>query len=144
MSIYTAGVRTPAAAAGAAYAALRAAATDRLKLREVGVALSAATATSVGLIRAATVGTASSSTLGQAGDPGDPVGTGNVDIGWSVAPTIGAIYLRRFALPATQGAGFIWTWAPGELVIPVSASILLWNFGGAAGAALDAYFVWDE
>lgn len=146
MARYSAAVRTPAAAAGAAYADLRSASTDRLFISEIGVFTSAATATSVGLIRPLTVGTVSTTTLGQAEDPGNPAGTGLIGSAWSVAPTIAVtpIYLRRIALPATIAAGVIWTWPAPGLIVPVSSSLILWNFGGAAGAACDVYIAWDE
>jgi hypothetical protein len=144
---YSVGVRTPAAAAAAAYCALRPhASSDQVYVKEIGLFLSAATATSLGLIRAATVGTATTSVLGQAHQPGAPVATANLDTAWSTAPTVGSnAYLRRLALPATSGIGVIWTFQPGaELIVGVNASVLIWNFGAAAGAALDAYMVWDE
>jgi hypothetical protein len=146
MARYSASVRTPAAAAGAAYADLRTAATDRAFVTEIGIFTSAATATSLGLIRPLTVGTASTTTLGQAEDPGNPAGTATIGSAWSVAPTIAAspIYLRRIALPATQAAGVIWTWPAPGLVVSVSSSLILWNFGAAAGAACDVYIAWDE
>jgi hypothetical protein len=144
-SIYTVGVRTPAAAAGATYATIHNAATDVLYIREIGLFLSAATATSCGLIRASNTPVASTSAVGQAMDTARPAGTGNVDTAWSTAPTIGSIYLRRITLPATIGAGIIWTFPPDmPLILNASQWVVLWNFGGSAGAACDVYVTWDE
>lgn len=147
MARYSVAVRTPAAAAGAAYCDLRSTSTDRLFIREIGVFTTATTATSVGVIRPLTTGTASTTAAGQAEDPANPAGTGVVGTAWSVAATIAAtpLYLRRIALPATIASGVIWTWPEGrELVVPVSSTLLLWNFGGAAGSACDVYIAWDE
>jgi hypothetical protein len=143
---YTCAVRTPAAAAGATYCDLRTTSTDRARIREIGVSSSAATLSSLGLIRSATIGTTSTTTIGQAQEPGEAAGTVLIGTAWSSAPTISTnVYLRRFAIPATAGAGVIWTWPyDAPLVVPVSASILLWNFGAAAGAACDVYWVWEE
>lgn len=145
MAVYTVAVRTPAAGAGAAYAVIRAAAADRVRVREIAVFTSAATASSVGLIRTTANGTITTSTLVQAQEPADPAGTCNIDTVWSVAPTIGTIYLRRIALPATASAGIIFTWpSDAPLIVPVSGGIALWNFGGLAGSALDAHILIDE
>jgi len=144
-SIYSLGVRTPAATAGAAYATIHTAASDRAYVREVGIFLSAATASSVALVRSSNTPVASTSALGQAHDTAAPSATVNVDSAWSTAPTVGANYLRRTTLPATIGAGLIWTFPPdAPLILNASQWLVLWNFGIAAGSALDIYCVWDE
>jgi hypothetical protein len=144
-SIYTIGARTPAAAAGAAYATIHNTSTDVLYVREIGIFLSAATATSVGLIRPSNTPVATTSQLGQAHDTARPAGTGNIDTAWSTAPTIGTLYLRRITLPATVGAGVIWAFPPDmPLILNASQWLVLWNFGGSAGAACDVYATWDE
>jgi len=144
VALYRGAVRTSGAAAGAAFAALRAGTGKRLYVREIGFYLSAATALSLGFIRAATVGTASTSLVGLACDPADGAATGTVVSAWSAAPTIGAAYLDRMTLPAAAGAGLILPYGRGELVIPASGSLLLWNLGAAAGPTLDVHFVWEE
>lgn len=143
MGRYAAAVRTPAAAAGAAYATLRCSATRDARVFEIGVATSAATLSSVGLGRPANTPVATTSTLGQAEDTSLGAGLTNADTAWSTAPTAPTVFMRRFAIPATAGLGFIWTFQNG-LVLPVSGQIVLWNFGAGAGSALDVYFVWDE
>lgn len=147
MAVYSAAVRTPAAAAGAAYADVRTTAAERARIMEIGAFGTAATAASIGLVRPASSGTASTTTAGQPNDPGDAPATAAVGSAWSAAPTISGtpIYLRRFTGPALAGAGVIWTFPLGsEIVVPVSGSFLLWNFGAAAGPALDLYIVWNE
>lgn len=144
MALYRGAMRTTGAAAGAAFAALRAGTGQRLYVREIGLYLTAATALSLGIIRAVTMGTASTSLVGQACDSADATATGNVDSAWSAVPTIGTAYLDRITLPAAAGAGLILPYGRGELVIPASGSVLLWNLGAAAGPALDVHFVWEE
>jgi hypothetical protein len=147
MAVYQVSVRTPAAAAGATYADLRSTSTDRLRVRELHIFSLSATETFVGLIRPASVGTASTTVAGQARDPAEPAATGLVGSAWSAAPTIAGspIYLARYHLPATIASGLILTYPiEAPLVIAVSSSLLLWNFGGSAGSALDVTFVWEE
>lgn len=145
MSWYSVGQATVAAASGAAYATIHTGSSYKARIAEIGVACNAATASSIGLIRAANTPIATTSVLGQAEDPSDPASTVNFDTAWSTAPTIGSNYLRRFGLPATIGAGLIWTWAPDKpLVLPVSSWLVLWNFGASAGSILQAYVKWLE
>lgn len=143
-ALYSASVVTPAAAAGAAYAALRTAAGDRARIRQIDVYTNAATASSVGLVRSATLGTASTSVLGQAWDAADTAATGSVDTAWSVAPTVSTnVFLKRYVAPAVAGSGVIWTFPQG-LVLPVSGSLLLWNYGAVGGSILSVTFTWEE
>lgn len=143
MARYSAGVRTIGAAAGAAYATFHCPAGRDARIREIGIATSAATLSSVGLGRPANTPVATTSVLGQAEDTSSGAALCNVDTAWSTAPTAPTVFMRRFAIPATAGIGFIWTWDQG-LIVPTSGWIVLWNFGAGAGAALDAYITWDE
>lgn len=145
--LYRAAIRTPAAAAGAPYAALLAGVNNRVDVREIHVTLAAATLTPMGLIRAATVGTATTSTAGQPVDVADAAATAAIQSAWSTAPTIpgSPVYLDRKTFPASIGAGRDWYLQRGELVIPAGGSLLLWNFHATdAGAASDVTIVWDE
>ena len=145
MPWYSVGQATVAAATGAAYATIHTGSSYKARIVEIGLACNAATASSVGLIRASNTPVASTSVLGQAEDPSDPASTVNFDTAWSTAPTIGSNYLRRFGLPATIGAGIIWTWSPDKpLVLPVSSWLVLWNFGASTASVLQAYVKWLE
>jgi hypothetical protein len=146
--MYSAGVSKSAPSSGAAAAVIRPASSDDVQIREIGVFNSTAVASSIGLIRTLTAGTASTSTLVQAEDPQRVAGTCNIDTAWSVAPTIAVspVYLRKIVLPATIGAGVIWTFGPGEMWAKNgnTTSLVLWNFGGGAAAALELYIRVDE
>ena len=146
MTVYSVGVSKTAPTTGTAIAMIRPATSDEVQVREIGVFNSTAIASSVGLIRNATTGTPSTSTLFQAGDMDRPAATCNLDTAWSAAATIGSIYLRKIVLPATIGAGIIWTFGPGELWAANGATsqLLLWNFGAATAAALEVYVAIDE
>jgi hypothetical protein len=148
MAFYSVGVSKSAPASGGAAAVIRPASSDDVQIREIGVFNSTAVASSIGLIRTLTAGTASTSSLVQAEDPQRPAGTCNIDTAWSVAPTIAVtpVYLRKIVLPATIGAGVIWTFGPGECWAKNgnTTSLVLWNFGGSTAAALELYVRIEE
>lgn len=146
MARYSAGVVTPAAAAGAAYATIHTGAGARCRIQELGIFAQAATATRVAIGRPTNTPVANASVLGQAEDPADAASTVNVDTGWSTAPTMPTIPLRRGEVAAAIGAAFIWSWSPGkELIIPVSSWLVIWNdHATLAGSACSLYIVWEE
>ena len=144
MSQYELGFASVAAAAAAPYQELRTTSTKPVTVLEVGFWTTAATSSSIGFGRPATVGTATGTTAFQAGKAGDAAGVTTGASTWSAAPTAPTVFLRRMVTQAVIGAGAIWTWAPGRLTITVSQSLVLWNFGGAAGSILNGYFVIDE
>jgi hypothetical protein len=142
---YSNGFVSVAAAAGAAYATLHTGASIRCRIQEIGLFVNAATASSVGLIRPSNTPVATTSVLGLAEDPADPVSTINVDTAWSTAPTIGTQFLRRITIPATIGNGIVWSWPPGaELIVTTSSWLVFWNFGAGAGSVLNGYVKWIE
>lgn len=145
MAMYTIGFTTPAAAAAAAYCDLRTTSANRVYIREIGLFLNAATASSIQLIRPATLGTVSTSIVGQLVDPADAASSASMGTAWSVAPTVSTnVPLRKITLPAAIGNGLIWTFGERELVVSVSSSLLVWNFGASAGSVLNGYMVWEE
>lgn len=145
MPLYEVGFASVAAASGAAYCTIHTGASYKARILEIGIAVNAATASSVGLGKPANTPVATTSLLGQAEDPSDPASTVNVDTAWSTAPTVPANFLRKFGLPATIGAGLIWSWPSDKpLVLPVSSWLTLWNFGASAGSVLNGYVKWVE
>lgn len=146
MARYAAGFTTTATAAAAAIADLRSGSGERLYVREIGLFLAAATASSVGLYRPSTLGTASTTVAGQPVDPADAAATGSIGTAWSVAPAVSTnVPIRKAALPAAIGNGIIWTFPDRNgLVVPVSSSLLLWNWGAGANSILNGYIEWEE
>ena len=143
------GVTGAAAASAAAYATIESAANVRMRVREIGFFLSAATASSLGLGHPANEGTppvASTTAAGQPLDQQDGIAAvGVLGTAWSTAPTAPTVYMRKINLPAVIGAGVIWTWpADNPLIIKPSGWIVLWNYGAAAGAAPNVYVKWEE
>ena len=137
-----AATKTSTAAAGL-IAQLRTGASRDVRIREIGVSVTTAAAAAVGLIRPSAVGaTFTSTSTGQPEDPVSAAGVAVVDTAAGTAPTIGSTYMRIVQLPATIGAGVIWTF-PDGLLVPVSSSIALWQTSASAvGYAL--YFLYDE
>jgi hypothetical protein len=145
---YRIGFVTPAAAASAAYAAIRAPSRG-MKLMEIGLSNNAATASNISLFRntAATYAASTSTSAGQADNPSMAAGTGLVDTAWTTAPTVtAASRLLRYTLPATIGAGLIWTFPEGIFILTATPTshIVIWNEGAAAGSVLNGYAVWGE
>ena len=127
------------------------AATDRARILEIGIFASAATGTTpvltLGLFRSTAVGTRTTPTSLLPEDAADGTATTTSATAWSVAPTLAATPLRRFAM-STLGSGIIWTWpTAGGLSIPVSGSLVV-NAITVAGTTpsftVDGYVIVDE
>lgn len=145
MAGYEAGVLSVGAAAGAAYCTIHTGATSNAKIYEIEMATTAGTLSPVGLGVPANTPAASTSQIGQAQDSLSAASLVNVDTAWSTAPTAPTNFLRRFSIPATNGAGFIWTWPDNRpLILPRSSWLTLWNYSGTAGAICAVTFVWSE
>lgn len=142
MSIYSLSLNSTVGTTAAAAMDLKAASTNTPSIMEIGLNLGAATASTYGLGRSSNVPTQTAPVLVQAEDPSKPAGLSGCAVAWSVAPTVPAQFLRRIALPATVGAGVIWTF-PRGLVLAVSASMLLWNLATNAASA-NAWWIVDE
>jgi hypothetical protein len=145
MTIYSLGVSKAAPATVTGIAMIRPASATPCYVQEIGVFNSTGVASSIGLVRSATTGTPSTSALVQAGVPG-LTGQTNIDTAWSAAATVAANYIRKIVLPATIGAGVIWTFGLRDLLVQNGATtqLMLWNFSGSTDAALELYVVVDE
>ncbi len=135
-------VRTTSGTAASAAWEIRAGATPgRFKLIEFGFTLAAATASIYGLGYPAAIGDTPTTPVDLlATDPNDVIAAAVVQsaVAWGTGPTVPTAYLRRISLPATIGAGIVWT-PPGGIVIPVSNSLVLWNIG--TNSVVDAWAV---
>lgn len=128
---------------------LRAPATERMALRELGVTLQAATSTRLGLARATVVSaTPTGNFAGQAKNPLAPNSASTLVTGWTTIPTAGGTPFRRITLPAAIGAGFIWTWPADDPLIVGNGvaigEICLVNLVAVAPALFDFYAVWED
>lgn len=145
MPIFERGITTVAAGAGAAYIALRASANVPVELLELGLTVANAVNSEVGLVRAATGGTASTTWTPEKVNPASAAAATIVETAWSPAPTIAGtpLYLRTAYIGGTVGNGLIWVFTD-PIIIPVSSSILIWNRGAGQGGILHAYAKWRE
>ena len=137
------------ATVGAPLVAIRAPASERGALRELGVSLLAATSTRLGLARATTVSATPGTTIaGQAKNPLSPASATLLVSSWATPPTIPANFMRRITLPAAIGAGFIWTWpADDPLYIGNGVAIgelVLANLVAVAPSLFDYYAIWED
>lgn len=150
MARYELGINTTVTTIAAAAAELRAASGTPYRLRECGITLAAATASTYGLGRPAAVGVTPTSPITVlAANPSDPAGATTHAVAWGTGPTVPTQHLRRITLPATIGAGIIWTWpaetmivGPGNAAAAV-ASLVVWNIT-ANSASTNIYYVVDE
>jgi hypothetical protein len=144
MPYYSAGFQTLAANASA-YCTLHTGSSYQARITEMGFACNAATASPIALCYANNTPVANVSVIGLAEYHQDPAATVNCDTNWSTIPNSTGLYFRRFMLPATIGAGVVWTWPPDRpLVVPVSTYLVLWNPIATAGSILNGYMKWLE
>jgi hypothetical protein len=142
--LYTHAARTSNVTSGEATWELRSGTNSRLYIRELGIFMGAATASTFGLGRPAAIGvTPTSPVLGQSNDPADVVAVGATAVAWGTKPTTptSSIYLRRVGLPAAIGAGVIWTFNE-PLIVAISSSIVVYNL--ATNGVADIYVIWEE
>jgi len=146
MPLYTVSFTSVAASSAAAYATFHTGGTRRAYLREVRIFNTAATASSVGLIRPNNTPVASTSVTPVAYDVNEAAATALADTAWSTAPTIGSnVFLRKSNLANVQGAYDVWTFPQAQgLPLATSSFYVLWNYGGSTGAALDITIVYEE
>ena len=146
MPIYTVSGTTTAAASAAAYATFHTGGTRNAYIREIRIFNTAATASSVGLIRPNNTPVASTSIVPVGYDTDDATAAASFDTAWSTAPTIGTnVFLRKSNLANVKGAYDVWVFPQNVgVVIHTSNWIVLWNYGGSTGAALDVTIVYEE
>lgn len=146
MAQYELGINSTVTTTAAAAAELRAASGTPVRLRELGLTLAVATASTYGIGRPAAVGVTPTSPITVlASNPSDPTGTATTAVAWGTGPTVPTQFLRRITLPATIGAGVIWTWELNRFIIgpgnasAAVASIVVWNLATNANN-LNIYF----
>jgi hypothetical protein len=151
MAIYSLANRTSAVATAAASLEVIAASAMGCRVLEIGLTLNAATASVLSIGRPAAIGvtpTAPVTVLGE--DAGNAAaGVTQTALAWGTAPTVPPNFFRRVSLPATIGAGIIWTF-PRGIIIPKSGStagtnnLVLWNPSAGSNSVTDVWVVVDE
>jgi hypothetical protein len=129
--------------------ALRAPATERMALRELGITLQQATSTRLGLVRATVVSaTPTGNFAGQNKQPGAPASGSTLVTGWTTIPTAGGTPLRRVTLPAAIGAGVVWTWpADDPLIVGLGSAIgeiCINNLVAVVPSLFDVWACWED
>jgi hypothetical protein len=130
---------------------LRASATDRIVVREVGIAMAVlpTTAPRFVLARQSNTPAGGTNTVPEKSDSADGAAAASFfTTGWTTTPTFatGGPWLQVAGLPLTLGAGLIWTFSGNGLVVGLSGSLLLadLNASGATLGSFDTYFAWEE
>lgn len=118
--------------------------TRSMYVREIGIFLNAATATTLGLGRAANVtGVGGTVNLGQTLSNDDEASVNGVVLsGQSTAPTAPTLYHRQIALPGAIGNGMVWVWEDPGFRIKLGTALVLVNV--TASSALRLYVRWEE
>jgi hypothetical protein len=142
MAIYSLSLNTTVTTTGAAAMDIMASSANSPRIMEVGINLITATASTYGLGRSGNTEVQTSPVTVLAENPSDPAGNSKCAVAWGTAPTVPANFFRRIGLPATAGAGVIWTF-PRGLILATSAGMLIWNLA-ANSASANAWFVVDE
>jgi hypothetical protein len=94
---------------------------------EIHINLGVATLSTFGFGRAATAGTQTGAISVQPFAPGNSTtGKSTCATAWGTLPTAPTNYLRRHVLPATSGAGVIWTFPTG-LGLASGGEMVIWN-----------------
>ncbi len=122
---------------------IKASASNEPAVMELGIMNGAATACTYGYGRSSNTPTQTGTVLVQAEDEGRPAGLTTVAVTWSTAPTVPAVYFRRCYLPATIGAGIIFTFPRGLTLAAGGASLVQWNIA-ASSAVYSVHAVVDE
>jgi len=143
MAIYSLAMNTTVATNGAPSWDLKPAAANEPAVMELGYVNGAATACTYGIGRGGSISTQTSAVLLQAEDEGRPAANSGCAIAWSAAPTIPTQFFRRAFLPATIGAGIIFTFPRGIVLAAGGASLVNWNLA-ASSALVAIHVVADE
>jgi hypothetical protein len=128
-----------------ALAWLRSTTAKDMRIWEVAVYMSGGTAaaTDVGLGRPAAISATPTALTPQAEDGSSSAAGCTGSVAATTKPTAPTNYMRRFGIPATIGAGIIWTFPYGLIVPSGPAEIVVFNIG-ASTSTFSGYFVYDE
>ena len=142
MAIYSLSNRTSNVTIANANLEIRAGASNRPRLMEMGIWLNAATQSPIGLGRPQAIGiTPTSPVTVLAEDPAESTGLTQTALAWGTGPTVPLQFFRRVNIAAAIGAGVVLTF-PRGIVIAAAGSLVNWNI--AATSVNDVHIVVDE
>jgi hypothetical protein len=124
---------------------MRTTASKDIRIWEIAVYESSGTAaaTDIGIGRPAAISLTPTTIVPQAEDTSAAAASCTGQVAASTKPTSPTLFLRRFGIPATIGAGVIWTFPLGLIVPTGPAELVVWNIG-AATSTFSGYFIYDE
>lgn len=130
---------------GASLAWMRSTTAKDMRIWEVAVYMSGGTAaaTDIGLGRPAAISLTPTTLTPQAEDTSSAAATCTGQVAASTKPTAPTNYIRRFGIPATIGAGIIWSFPEGLIVPTGPAELVVFNIGTST-STFSGYFVYDE
>jgi hypothetical protein len=143
MAIYSLSTTTTVTTTTAPSWDVKAAASNDPALMELGAINGAATACTYQYGRSSNTPVQTSPVTVLAEDVDRPTGLTTCAVAWSTAPTVPANFFRRAFLPATIGAGIIFTFPRGLILPAGGASLVQWN-GAASSALVAVHCVVDE
>jgi hypothetical protein len=142
MAIYSLANRTTSATTTAPSLEVRAGASNRPRMLEMGIWLNAATQSPIGIGRPQAIGiTPTAPVTVLAEDPAESTGLTQTALAWATAPTVPLNFFRRLNIAAAIGAGVLLTF-PRGIVIAAGNSVVNWNI--AAVSLYDCHVVVDE
>jgi hypothetical protein len=141
MAQYTRSIRTSATGSGVAAVELIVGAKP-ITVKEIGIAIVNATASTFALGRPAAIGITPTSPVALLSPRSVyEAAKTKLAVAWGTGPTIPAAFFRQCSLPATAGAERIWELGYG-ISVPASGSLILWTLTTVSIA--DVYFVIEE
>lgn len=142
MAIYSLANRTSNVTLANPSLEVRAGASNRPRLLELGIWLNAATQSVVGIGRPQAIGvTPTSPVTVLAEDPAESTGLTQTALAWATPPTVPLNFFRRLNIAGAIGAGAILTF-PRGIVIAAANSLVTWNI--TATSVADIHVVVDE
>jgi hypothetical protein len=143
MAIYSGSWRTSVTTTSNANIEIIAGTNTTYRLLEFGFTQNTGTASVYGFGVPAAIGSLPSSAKAVVAEDGGNTTTANTTVAtaWTTSPTVPNTYSRRVSMPATVGAGIVWTFPRGFTVLKALSTTCV-NIG--ATVALDTWCVVDE
>lgn len=143
MARYGNSITKTTSTAAAAICTLSTTSSRDARVFEIGITASTAVSGEVGIMRPGnTPGTPSGGQVGSALDNVSGAGTAGLHNTWATTQPTAGTGMRRMVLPATIGAGVIWTFPEG-IVIPSSGFLMVWQYSALA-VTYSVYMAYDE
>jgi hypothetical protein len=146
MPVYRAGFATATPATAAPYATFNSA-TRKALIHEINISLLTAVQSQVGMGIPANEATPPvvSTSITPVGRPSDIAATARIGTAWTTAPTAPAVFESQVVLAAVIGSGWVWKYAPDELLeVKIAGWRTLWNGAGSTAGQLLVNILYEE